>query len=114
MKKSALFQVLMLSSFLIILAFSKTTIAGVGIVEQPHDKYGIPESAYGEPVSGYGYPYNLVKKVQKALKAKGYDPGPIDGAWGSKTKRALMEFQRDNGLEPNGKIELEIREILFD
>lgn len=34
-----------------------------------------------------------VKKLQEALKTAGYDPGPIDGKFGSKTLKALKEFQ---------------------
>ncbi len=39
---------------------------------------------------------------QKALKAAGYDPGPIDGVLGPRTKAALEAFQADKGLEPDG------------
>lgn len=39
-----------------------------------------------------------VLKVQKALKASGYNPGRIDGILGSDTARAIKKFQRDNGL----------------
>ncbi len=45
---------------------------------------------------------SLVTRVQMALMIKGYDPGPIDGALGAKTKNALMHFQVDQGLEING------------
>ncbi|SUD84703.1 peptidoglycan-binding domain 1 protein [Stutzerimonas stutzeri] len=44
----------------------------------------------------------LIKKVQMALLIKGYDPGAIDGLFGSSTKRALMHFQVDNGLIVDG------------
>jgi hypothetical protein len=37
-------------------------------------------------------------EIQRALQAKGYDPGPIDNILGSKTRAALTKFQRDNGL----------------
>ena len=30
-----------------------------------------------------------ILNVQQALKAAGYDPGPVDGLWGAKTKAAL-------------------------
>jgi hypothetical protein len=43
-----------------------------------------------------------VKKLQEALKKLGYDPGPIDGKWGEKTKAALKKFQKDHGLEDDG------------
>lgn len=30
-----------------------------------------------------------------------YDPGPIDGVAGGRTRRALINFKRDNGLRDN-------------
>ena len=35
-----------------------------------------------------------VRNVQKALKARGYDPGPIDGVLGLKTQTALQQFPK--------------------
>lgn len=49
---------------------------------------------------------SLVKKIQKALVAKGYDPGPIDGQLGGKTAAAMQKFQADKGL-PQGQISVE-------
>lgn len=40
--------------------------------------------------------------VQKALQAKGFDPGPIDGVRGRKTIAAIMAFQSAAGLMPDG------------
>lgn len=40
--------------------------------------------------------------VQKALAAKGYDPGAIDGVWGRRTSAAVKAFQRDKGLQVDG------------
>ncbi|MEP3231308.1 MAG: peptidoglycan-binding protein [Hyphomicrobiales bacterium] len=39
-----------------------------------------------------------VKKLQKALLHKGFNPGPIDGRWGSKTERAVIQFKKSAGL----------------
>ena len=46
-----------------------------------------------------------IKKVQEALKAKGQDPGPIDGAMGSKTRAALKAFQEASGLKGTGRLD---------
>jgi hypothetical protein len=43
------------------------------------------------------------KAMQLALKKAGYDPGPIDGKWGSSSSRALMRFQADEGYPVNGQ-----------
>lgn len=43
-------------------------------------------------------------EIQALLKKIGYDPGPIDGIFGQKTEQAVMQFQKDNGLTPDGII----------
>ena len=43
-----------------------------------------------------------VKGLQNALVARSYDPGPIDGVFGSVTEDAVRNFQSDSGLTPDG------------
>ena len=43
-------------------------------------------------------------EVQRALLRAGYDPGPIDGKPGKKTKSAIKAFQRKNGLTADGVV----------
>ncbi len=43
-----------------------------------------------------------VKKLQETLIEKGYDPGEVDGIFGNKTREAVMAFQKDNELTPDG------------
>lgn len=45
-----------------------------------------------------------VRQVQQALLNKGYDPGPVDGKMGKKTKSAIKQFQRSNNLKADGII----------
>ena len=47
----------------------------------------------------------MTRTIQEALVEKGFDPGPIDGMWGSKTKAALMKFQESAGLTASGEID---------
>ena len=42
------------------------------------------------------------KEVQIALSNAGYYGGPIDGKLGPKSKKAIREFQADNGLKVDG------------
>lgn len=42
--------------------------------------------------------------VQRRLSELGFDPGPVDGIIGKKTKSALKAFQRVHGLKPDGII----------
>ncbi len=39
-----------------------------------------------------------IKGVQKALKSSGFNPGPIDGIFGWRTRAALEKYQRANAL----------------
>ena len=43
-----------------------------------------------------------VKKCQQRLKDLGYLNGKVDGAFGGGTKRAVIAFQRMNGLATDG------------
>ncbi len=43
-----------------------------------------------------------VEAIQQQLKNKGFDPGPIDGFFGDKTKTALIAFQKSKGLRADG------------
>ena len=52
------------------------------------------------------------KSVQEALKAKGNDPGPIDGRMGHKTTAAIKAFQEANSLKATGKIDKDTAEKL--
>ena len=40
--------------------------------------------------------------MQRALKRRGYDPGPIDGLMGRRTTTAIRKFQADHGLAVTG------------
>ena len=43
-----------------------------------------------------------VRRIQQALKGKGFDPGEIDGIWGRNTIAAVKQFQTQQGLEVDG------------
>jgi peptidoglycan hydrolase-like protein with peptidoglycan-binding domain len=46
-----------------------------------------------------------VRQVQDALQAKGFDPGPIDGIAGPRTKTAIRNFQERYGMKASGEID---------
>ena len=52
-----------------------------------------------------------IRRIQVALKAEGYDPGPVDNILGSQTKAALKKFQMENGL-PVGNLDRETMRVL--
>ena len=43
-------------------------------------------------------------ELQKALLRAGYDPGPIDGRIGKKTRSAVKAFQKKSGLTSDGVV----------
>jgi murein L,D-transpeptidase YcbB/YkuD len=45
-----------------------------------------------------------VRKVQQALQDQGYNPGPIDGVFGPKTRAALVQYQELKGIRAKGQI----------
>ena len=45
------------------------------------------------------------KGAQRALRIRGFDPGPIDGVVGPRTDKAIREFQKANGLTETGKLD---------
>jgi len=44
------------------------------------------------------------REIQQALTDKGYFQGPVDGAWNPGSVEALKRFQKDQNLDPDGKI----------
>ena len=46
----------------------------------------------------------LVRQLQQALTAAGYEPGPADGTYGEQTEAAVVAFQQANGLSVDGRV----------
>jgi peptidoglycan L-alanyl-D-glutamate endopeptidase CwlK len=55
-----------------------------------------------------------VKAVQKLLKSQGYNVGILDGKYGQATTNAVMKFQKNNGLYPEGVVNPRTRRKLFN
>ena len=60
----------------------KQTVKNEQVIKKPTAKKGSPE----------------IMEIQKRLKRNGYDPGPIDGIMGPKTRRALELEKQDNTI----------------
>jgi peptidoglycan hydrolase-like protein with peptidoglycan-binding domain len=54
----------------------------------------------------------IVRTVQQALAARGYEPGAANGRAGRQTQQAIRKFQADRGLEPTGAIDYALLEGL--
>ncbi len=50
----------------------------------------------------------ILREVQTALSVRGYYSGKLDGVFGSRTKKAIMDFQRDNSLEQTGSYDVRL------
>ena len=53
-----------------------------------------------------------VRKIQEALRDKGYNPGPVDGIMGDRTEEALRNFQQANNLPATGLMDSKTAEKL--
>ena len=45
-----------------------------------------------------------VSNLQSQLAARGYDPGPIDGVMGERTRQAIRAYQRDRQMPVDGQV----------
>lgn len=57
---------------------------------------------FGYRILRRGMRGNDVKILQSKLQSLGYDVGPIDGIFGPRTERAVINFQRDNRIKVDG------------
>ena len=67
-----------------------------------------PEEQYPNdaPPLTTGGPYEeLLKRVQEALNARGFDAGPANGAFTTKTQAALAQFQLRNVIPASGALD---------
>lgn len=55
-----------------------------------------------ETLSKYGSTGEEVRKIQKKLKELGYSVGSVDGIYGSRTKNAVIAFQKHCGITADG------------
>lgn len=48
-----------------------------------------------------------IRDVQQELKQDGFYQGSIDGIWGSQSRSAMEQYQRQHGLTPSGQLDRE-------
>lgn len=67
-----------------------------------------PEEAYPDnipPLASPGPYADFNKRVQRKLHEQGFDGGPINGDFGSKSQAALVQFQLSRGLPASGMLD---------
>jgi CubicO group peptidase (beta-lactamase class C family) len=55
-------------------------------------------------VGAFSQNYHEVREAQTLLYRADYNPGPIDGKWGSRTETALVEFLKEQGVIFDGTL----------
>ena len=80
----------------------RTFTAEPPVLEQrPSTSAALTTSA---PNAGAESARDRIAHLQRALHRLGYDPGPVDGIPGARTRAAIRAFQADTGLPVNGRI----------
>jgi hypothetical protein len=59
------------------------------------------------------FPDLRLRAVQAALLYAGFEPGPVDGLFGKRTRTALLAFQRKQGLAQTGDVSSDTEARLF-
>lgn len=54
-----------------------------------------------------------VRNIQLILQKNGYDVGTADGLMGTRTRNAIMDVQKQHGLEPTGEIDRKLADLLL-
>ncbi len=72
---------------------------------------GAPQPVWREVICGRNTSSQKVMEIQRALAAKGYNPGPLDGQLGRQTVSAMQKFQADHDL-PQGQPSVEAVQML--
>ena len=83
----------------------KSPVAIVKIPDPIQKITPLENAKLDKPLTSSTQNKELTLEVQKLLLALGYDTGPLDGLYGSKTASAIKAFQRDIGVSQNGKID---------
>jgi len=63
-------------------------------------------------IPGQGGKTLSMRDAQARLNELGYNVGTPDGNGGPKTAAALRAFQRDNGLQPSGRLDAATQDVL--
>lgn len=73
-----------------------------GFSKQNVDGIAGPATLAGCPTLRKGARGNITKLLQEKLVKLGYNTNGVDGIFGTDTYNAVVKFQKDNGLSPDG------------
>ena len=77
-----------------------TSVGEIGTSKHKSSAAIVVHSSKGSPSSSKP----STREIQQALKGAGFYQGSVDGKMGAMTRQAIEEFQRVNGLAPDGKV----------
>ena len=73
------------------------------IAESEQSPFKVEVATVSErPTLKLGSEGSIVEELQRRLLDEGFDPGPVDGIFGPKTKAVVVSYQDSFGLEPDG------------
>lgn len=89
------------------------TPAAAAPTPAPIEEAALAPAPIEETVAAPPAPDPQVREAQTILTRIGYDVGPTDGVWGSRTEQAIAAFQaRNPALESNGRLDAATAEAL--
>ncbi len=110
MKTITLKTILVIFSFIFSVCFVTKIFAAEKTGAEPEkEKIKVIEFTDYKKLKGV----ELIKMVQRVLKDSGFDPGPVDGILGPRTRAATKNFQIKNRLEPTGVLDKQTLDRLF-
>ena len=65
------------------------------------------------PTDDAGISRRQAREIQQALLNRGYDIGQVDGMIGDKTRYAIQDFQRQQGVNPDGRAGMKLYRMLI-
>ncbi|MBK1665322.1 peptidoglycan-binding protein [Rhodospirillum rubrum] len=64
---------------------------------------GCGQGKLADPFAGAPSDRAVIREIQGDLAGRGYDPGPVDGVMGGRTRAAIRGYQKDAGLPVTGE-----------
>lgn len=93
---------LVYDNYRVILRWNRSHFYAIAVGHLADRLVGLPGLAAPRPASDQRLSRDQVMALQAALNRLGHDAGPVDGILGSGTRGALRDWQRANGLAPDG------------
>lgn len=92
-----------MKTFILVVAIALAPLAAAkNALTSLHPEEAIPDPS--KPVSQGPYA-EFIGRVQERLRALGFDAGPVNGDFGTKTQAALAQFQLSRAIPASGQLD---------